>query len=164
MGYEEIVIPPAKNLTAKQQLVAISELPLWARPAFADLKSLNPIQSRVYEQAMRSPENLLISAPTGAGKTNIALLAILQTVGNYRSASGSIDLREFKVVYIAPMKALVAEMTGSFSARLQYLGLRVRELTGDMQLSRQQLEDTQIIVATPEKWDIVTRKGEKAFL
>ena len=40
----------------------------------------------------------------------------------------------------------------------------MKELTGDMQLSKQQIDETQVIVATPEKWDIITRKsGEKAF-
>lgn len=38
-------------------------------------------------------------------------------------------------------------------------------MTGDMQLSRAQIDETNIIVATPEKWDIVTRKaGDKYFL
>jgi len=35
----------------------------------------------------------------------------------------------------------------------------VRELTGDMQLSKKELAETQMIVTTPEKWDVVTRKG-----
>lgn len=33
------------------------------------------------------------------------------------------------------------------------------ELTGDMQLSKKELADTQMIVTTPEKWDVITRKG-----
>ena len=38
------------------------------------------------------------------------------------------------------------------------------ELTGDHQLSRDQIVSTQIIVCTPEKWDIITRKGgERTF-
>lgn len=37
----------------------------------------------------------------------------------------------FKIVYVAPMKALVAEMVGNFSKRLgESYGLTVRELTG----------------------------------
>jgi pre-mRNA-splicing helicase BRR2 len=36
------------------------------------------------------------------------------------------------MVYIAPMKALVAEMVGSFSKRLEKYNIVVRELTGDM--------------------------------
>lgn len=37
---------------------------------------------------------------------------------------------QFKIVYVAPMKALAAEMTASFSSRLSPLGIIVRELTG----------------------------------
>lgn len=77
---------------------------------------------------------------------------------------GSLDKNKFKIVYIAPMKALVAEMVGNFTKRLDSFGLVIRELTGDMQLTKQQIEETQIIVATPEKWDIVTRKsGDRTY-
>ncbi|KAI5399204.1 DExH-box ATP-dependent RNA helicase DExH12 [Lathyrus oleraceus] len=31
--------------------------------------------------------------------------------------------------------------------------------SGDQSLTRQQIEETQIIVTTPEKWDIITRKS-----
>ena len=31
-------------------------------------------------------------------------------------------------------------------------------MAGDMQLTKQQINETQIIVTTPEKWDVVTRK------
>jgi antiviral helicase SLH1 len=56
------------------------------------------------------------------------------------------------------MKALAAEITRKFGKRLAWLGINVRELTGDMQLTRQEIAETQIIVTTPEKWDVVTRK------
>lgn len=70
----------------------------------------------------------------------------------------SIDRDAFKVIYVAPMKALAAEITRKFGKRLAWLGIKVRELTGDMQLTRQEIAETQIIVTTPEKWDVVTRK------
>jgi pre-mRNA-splicing helicase BRR2 len=38
----------------------------------------------------------------------------------------------------------------------------VSELTGDTQLSRDQLNATQIIVCTPEKWDVITRKENRS--
>lgn len=53
--------------------------------------------------------------------------------------SGAIDTSKFKVVYIAPMKALVAEITGNLSHRLSPLGIAVRELTGDMHLTKAQI-------------------------
>ena len=37
--------------------------------------------------------------------------------------------------------------------------MKVAELTGDMQLSKRDMEKTQVIVTTPEKWDVVTRKS-----
>ncbi len=56
------------------------------------------------------------------------------------------------------MKALAGEIVRKFSKRLQWLAIRVRELTGDMQLTKTEIAETQIIVTTPEKWDVVTRK------
>lgn len=43
--------------------------------------------------------------------------------------------------------------------RLGPLGILVKELTGDMQLTKKELAETQLIVTTPEKWDVVTRKN-----
>ena len=53
---------------------------------------------------------------------------------------------------------------GNFSKRLDSFGLKVRELTGDMNLTKSEIEETQIIVTTPEKWDIITRKsGDRVY-
>ena len=52
----------------------------------------------------------------------------------------------------------------NFSKRLEAYGITVRELTGDQQLTKQQIAETQLIVTTPEKWDIITRKsGERTY-
>ena len=89
---------------------------------------------------------------------------MLQTIGKYRMENNKIDTSKFKIVYIAPMKALVAEITGNLGNRLKCLGITVKELTGDMHLSKSQIEETQVIVSTPEKWDIITRKaGDRIF-
>lgn len=42
------------------------------------------------------------------------------------------------------MKALAAEMTANFGKRLQPLGIVVRELTGDMQLTKKEIQETQV--------------------
>ena len=55
--------------------------------------------------ALNTSENILMCAPTGAGKTNVAMLAILHTMSLYRNAeTGKIDTSKFKIVYVAPMK------------------------------------------------------------
>jgi pre-mRNA-splicing helicase BRR2 len=89
------------------------------------------------------------------------MLAILNQMAKYRDEStGSFDLDSFKIIYIAPMKALVQEMVGNFTERLTgAFGIKVGELTGDSQMTKQQISATQIIVTTPEKWDVITRKS-----
>lgn len=57
------------------------------------------------------------------------------------------------------MKALAAEITLKFSKRLSWAGIKVKEFTGDMKLTKKEIDETGIIITTPEKWDVVTRKG-----
>jgi pre-mRNA-splicing helicase BRR2 len=136
------------------------------------MDKLNRVQSKMCDVALLSSENLLLCAPTGAGKTNVACLAMLNILGQYRrqpniadetedeEAKDTFDLQSFKIVYVAPMKALVQEVVKNFSDRLSHYGVTVRELSGDSSLTRQQIAETQLIVTTPEKWDIVSRQGE----
>ena len=42
------------------------------------------------------------------------------------------------------MKALAAEMVRNFGRRLEPLGISVRELTGDMQLTKAEIMKTQV--------------------
>ena len=49
-----------------------------------------------------------------------------------------------QIVYVAPMKALAAEMVRTFGKRLAPLGISVRELTGDMQLTKTEILTTQV--------------------
>ncbi|XP_076912670.1 DExH-box ATP-dependent RNA helicase DExH12-like [Bidens hawaiensis] len=165
-GYEEVHVPALKlkHLADGETLVKISDMPSWAQPAFAGMTQLNRVQSRVYETALFKADNLLLCAPTGAGKTNVAMLTILQQIGLHMNEDGSFNHGDYKIVYVAPMKALVAEVVGNLSNRLKHYGVNVMELSGDQSLTRQQIEETQIIVTTPEKWDIITRKsGDRTY-
>ena len=170
-SHEEVLIPPSEsignikpeNFQANEQiclkpLIKVSDLDELGQIAFKNIKNLNRIQSIVFDSAYNTNQNLLICAPTGAGKTNIAMLTIVNQIKKHFN-DGVLRKDEFKIVYIAPMKALAAEMTESFSNRLAPLGIVVRELTGDMQLTKQEILQTQMLVVTPEKWDVVTRKS-----
>ncbi|KAG1730314.1 putative RNA helicase, partial [Suillus lakei] len=159
-GYEEIHVPaPQKKQGGEEELVPVTALPEWARKAFT-VPKLNRVQSKLYPIAFGTDEPILLCAPTGAGKTNVAMLTILNELSKYRDeATGEFALDDFKIVYIAPMKALVQEMVGNFNARLNVFGIKVGELTGDSQMTKQQISETQIIVTTPEKWDVITRKS-----
>ncbi|CAM8907106.1 unnamed protein product [Rhodiola kirilowii] len=164
-GYEEVIIPPtpATEMKPGEKLIEIKELDDFAQAAFRGYKSLNRIQSRIYHTTYHTNENILVCAPTGAGKTNIAMIAILHEIGQH-FRDGYLHKDEFKIVYVAPMKALAAEVTSTFGHRLAPLNMTVKELTGDMQLSKSELEQTQMIVTTPEKWDVITRKSSDMSL
>ncbi|KAG7097091.1 hypothetical protein E1B28_004476 [Marasmius oreades] len=174
--YEEVVVPPAKPVPprSKERLVPVSELDPLARGCFPGYSSLNRIQSIIYPTAYASNENMLVCAPTGAGKTDVAMLTILRVLDQHRSSTtptnigNTINRDSFKIIYVAPMKALASEIVQKFAKRLRWLSITVRELTGDMQMTKAQIAETQIIVTTPEKWDVVTRKptgeGEIASL
>ncbi|KAI7281912.1 Sec63-domain-containing protein [Hortaea werneckii] len=168
--YEEYAIPATKvNTLAKQQkLVQIADLDGLCKRTFRGYTTLNRMQSLVFSVAYHTSENMLICAPTGAGKTDAAMLTILNTVAKNIHPSPidepeaeefAVHTDDFKIVYVAPMKALAAEITEKLGKRLAWLGIQVRELTGDMQLTKAEISATQIIVTTPEKWDVVTRKS-----
>mmetsp|Transcript_28044 Transcript_28044/g.66662 ORF Transcript_28044/g.66662 Transcript_28044/m.66662 type:complete len:2150 (+) Transcript_28044:160-6609(+) len=159
-GYEEVLVPAVTKMDEDEQLRRIDSLPDWVQPAFKNTESLNRIQTRVCEAALFQPDNMLVCAPTGAGKTNVALLTMLHEIGLHRREDGTLDLEAFKIIYLAPMKALVAEIVGNFAARLEDFGIVVKEFTGDVQLNKQQLAEANIIVMTPEKYDVITRKGD----
>ena len=78
--------------------------------AFAGYDSLNRLQSRVFGTAYGTNENMLVCAPTGAGKTDVALMAILREIKQHLSG-GRLDRDQFKIIYVAPMKALAAEVS-----------------------------------------------------
>lgn len=158
------------------ELVPISAFEPCVQVAFKGYKTLNRMQSKVFPTGYGTNENLLVCAPTGAGKTNVALMTICRVVQGFlepttqRAPKGKakdapavsgwrVTQAPFKIVYVAPMKALAAEVARTFHQRLSPLGVKVREWTGDMALSRHDIDTTHVFVTTPEKWDVVTRKA-----
>jgi hypothetical protein len=157
------LIPPERNVTAKNDLISVSSMMEWMQPAFKTCENLNTIQSIVFDMAFNTINNILVAAPTGAGKTNIALLTILREVRQYASEGAkTLDMTDkpMKIVYLAPLKALASEIVDKFTKALSYLKIKVRELTGDMNLTKTEIKETHVIVSTPEKWDVVTRKAD----
>ena len=180
--YDEYIVPAADvgDIEKTRARLPVREsFDEWAQGAFRGYATLNPVQTALFEAAYRTSENLLVCAPTGAGKTNIALMTILRELGRHLaitldgrpqvSSGGAVAAAtgmgaDFKIVYVAPMKALAQEVTRTLGDRLAYLGVEVRELTGDTQLTKREIGTTHIIVTTPEKWDVVTRKSTESSL
>jgi len=154
---EQVRVPPPKPAvdSATAPLVPTSALQPQSQKAFAGIRTLNRLQSHLFQATYLSSENILVCAPTGAGKTNVAMLALCREIE--RAPTPQL----VKAVYVAPMKALAQEVVAKFAERLRPLHMVVRELTGDMQLTRGEIDATQVIVTTPEKWDVITRKSNE---
>ena len=98
--YQEINIPLSEPAPTEvgNNLIPIASLDEISRKAFGNCKNLNKIQTVVFETAYRSNENMLVCAPTGAGKTNIAMLTILQIIKQY-ICNGVLERKDqFKVI------------------------------------------------------------------
>jgi ATP-dependent DNA helicase HFM1/MER3 len=110
------------------------------------------VQSKCFNVVYRTNDNLVVSAPTGSGKTAILELAICKLAldrGN----------ENIKMVYQAPTKALCSERARDWEKKFSHMNLKCAELTGDTsQAEMRRVGDASIIVTTPEKWDSITRK------
>lgn len=99
----------------------------------------------------------VINLRTSAGKTRVAELAILHTLGNDPNA---------KVLYLAPFRSLAFELERTFSKTLSPLGYSVSHLYGGSRFSgvdRELFNEGRITIATPEKAKAMLRAAPELF-
>ncbi|KAJ5570592.1 uncharacterized protein N7459_010022 [Penicillium hispanicum] len=132
-------------------LVPVQELPENYRSLFS-FPLFNAVQSKCFHPAYGSDDNLVLSAPTGSGKTVVMELAICRLLNLLKD-------ERFKVVYQAPTKSLCTERWRDWNTKFSALNLKCAELTGDTDHTQlRSVQNSQIIITTPEKWDSMTRK------
>ena len=126
-------------------------------------RSLRPVQQMALLQAriLETAENLVVCAPTNSGKSLIGHLLLLDAVRQGRRA-----------VLVEPLRALAEEQADDLTDRLGLLPPsvlprtpKVRIATGDYRLEGELPSDVppaegEIIVATPERLDAITRNPE----
>lgn len=133
------------------ELISLNGLPDRFRALFP-FQVFNAMQSKCYAPVYLSDDNLVVSAPTGGGKTAILELSICRLILNCRS-------EQYKIIYMAPTKSLCSERQRDWSSRFALLDLKCAELTGDTdQAQIRNVQNASIIITTPEKWDSITRK------
>ncbi|KAL7662086.1 ATP-dependent DNA helicase MER3 [Aspergillus niger] len=132
-------------------LVSVHELPDKYRSIFP-FPVFNAVQSKCFQSAYKTDSNIVLAAPTGSGKTAIMELAICRLLNCLKD-------ERFKVIYQAPTKSLCSEKFRDWSRKFNTLGLQCAELTGDTDHTQlRSVQNSQVIITTPEKWDSMTRK------
>ena len=126
ISFQHLILP--ERHPPHTDLLDLQPLPVTALkdPTFERIfkfSHFNPIQTQIFHTLYHSDNNVLLGAPTGSGKTIAAELAMLRV---FKSNPSS------KVVYIAPLKALVRERINDWSKKLAPLRKEVVELTGDV--------------------------------
>ena len=120
----------------------------------------NKVQSECAAKILQTDESMVISAPTGSGKTDLMVMAMLRMFGVDRNAK--VTRPTAKVVYIAPIKALASEKATQWDKLFKDMGIKVCAVTGDTvgdyEMHIQTITRSNIIVTTPEKFDSVTRR------
>ncbi|XP_022248602.1 probable ATP-dependent DNA helicase HFM1 isoform X4 [Limulus polyphemus] len=138
-------------------LRSVSEIPEKYRHVFSNFPFFNIVQSRVFEDVLYTDQPLVVCAPTGSGKTVIFELAIIRLL--MRMENYSEKERHFKIVYMAPIKALCSERLEDWKRKFDAFHLKCLELTGDTDIDDYfELQKVSIILTTPEKWDSMTRR------
>ena len=103
---------------------------------------------------------VVVSLPTSSGKTMIAQFRILQALNQFDTENGW-------VVYLAPTRALVNQITRRIRKDFKPLGISVEQVSPalevdgfEMSLLEEQDPDSQfkVLVTTPEKLDLMLRQ------
>lgn len=141
----EHIIPEIE--TTKSSIELIKTSVLGDDSKFFSYKEFNQLQSAVFDNIYKSDENILVSAPTGAGKTDIALLSILRALKSPNS----------QIIYIVPMKALANEICSKYR-RVFSDSIKIIEYTGDTEIDQKTAASARIVICTPEKYDSSTRR------
>lgn len=108
---------------------------------------LNPLQSLCARHALYGEENLLVIAPTGAGKTLVGILGLL---------SAAIR-QDAKAVWLVPSRALAKEITKSLD-NLRHPKLNALSLLGGEDAPNELLERNNLWICTTEKYESILRR------
>ncbi|XP_026231243.1 probable ATP-dependent DNA helicase HFM1 isoform X2 [Anabas testudineus] len=160
-GTKRAFVPPLmpqplciQGSSGSEVLRPVSEIPAKFRSVFNEFPFFNYVQSKALDDVLYTGKNFVACAPTGSGKTVLFELAIIRLL-----METSEPWRDVKAVYMAPIKALCSQCFESWKKKFGPLGLNCKELTGDTEIDDFfEIQDSHIILTTPEKWDSMTRK------
>jgi superfamily II DNA/RNA helicase len=105
------------------------------------------IQKTSIERGLLDGASIMVCSPTGSGKTLVGEMALLRAALTGR-----------KGIYLVPLKALAAQVSGILMERYGSLGLQIGVSTGDFQSDGASLSEYDVIVTTYERADSLLRR------
>ncbi len=111
---------------------------------------LNELQKKAYSE-IKSGKNCLIVAPTGSGKTEAAVIPLIEKILE-KSHPG------IALLYITPLRALNRDMLRRIEQIAGELGISIAVRhgdTGEGERRRQSLKPPQILITTPETFQLL---------
>lgn len=113
---------------------------------------LNEIQERCLRCIDQNDSNLLLSAPTGSGKTLVAVMGMIKCLEATKTA---------RIFYIAPIKALIREKIEEISKTINYDGspspFRIIGVSSDTDVQMSAIKDAHVCIGTAERLDMLLR-------
>jgi helicase len=105
------------------------------------------IQNQAIDKGLLKGKSVMVSSPTGSGKTLIGEMALLRAV-----TAGS------KGMFLVPLRALAVQVGQILRERYEVFGIQVGLSTGDYYSSGEDLAENDVIVATYERADSLLRR------
>ena len=105
------------------------------------------VQSDSISKGLLEGQNIMVSSPTGSGKTLVGEMALLRAV--------TLDK---KGLFLVPLRALAVQIYKTMKERYEHLGVTIGLSTGDYQSSGEELGEFDIVVTTYERADSLLRR------
>ena len=155
VSFRHLILP--EKYPPHTELLDLQPLPVSALGSHAALYAsafshFNPIQTQTFHTLFNSDDNVLVGAPTGSGKTICAEFAILRML---QQTPGG------RAVLVTPLQPLAEQATKEWRAKFGPLGATVELLTGETATDLKLLERATIVVTTPQRWDMLSRRWKQ---
>jgi len=105
------------------------------------------VQSDSISKGLLEGQNIMVSSPTGSGKTLVGEMAVLRAV-----------TCDKKGLFLVPLRALAVQIFKTMKDRYEHLGVMIGLSTGDFQGAGEELAEYDIVVTTYERADSLLRR------
>lgn len=105
------------------------------------------VQSKSISKGLLEGQSIMVSSPTGSGKSLVGEMALLRAV-----TCGK------KGLFLVPLRALAVQVFKTMKERYEHLGVLIGFSTGDYQSNGEELAEFDIVVTTYERADSLLRR------